>query len=457
MIRRLLIANRGEIAVRIIRACRDLGIESVVTYSEIDRDSMPVRLADRAVCIGPGPAKHSYLDIPAILAAASGTHADAVHPGYGFLAENPLFAERCEQQGLIFVGPTVAAMRLAGDKVKARETVVQANVPIAPGSDRAMTDIHEAQAVARRIGMPILLKAKGGGGGRGMRLVRQARELRSAWGDASREAEAAFGDGALYMERYLDAVRHIEIQILADAHGQIVALGERDCSVQRRHQKLIEEAPSPVIDAELREEISAAAVRTAQAVGYVGAGTIEFLFDLADRRFYFIEMNTRIQVEHPVTEMLTGVDLVAEQILIASGEPLSARTKHASIAGHAIECRINAEDPSRGFAPRPGTLERYQPPGGLGVRIDSHCYQGYQFPPHYDSLLAKVIIQASDRNHALQRMRRALQEFDIQGVPTTIPLHLAVLNDRDFIRGDITTTFLEHIPAGRAALKPAVP
>ena len=445
MIKRLLIANRGEIAVRIIRACRELGIEAIVPYSESDAESLPVALADRAVCIGPtGPARRSYLDIPSVLAAAEGTGADAVHPGYGFLAENPDFAAACADHGITFVGPPARAIALMGDKVAARKTVAGAGVPVVPGTEDPVADAAQARSVARDIGLPVLLKAKAGGGGRGMRIIRKLADVDPAFEAASREAGAAFGDGALYMERYLERVRHVEFQILADTQGNTVSLGERDCSIQRRHQKLIEEAPSPAVDGALRAEMGQAAVKVAGTVDYVGAGTVEFLLDPADGTFFFIEMNTRIQVEHPVTEALTGVDLVVEQLRVASGEALSFAQSDITPAGHAIECRINAEDPERDFAPGPGVIATYRPPGGDGVRVDSHCFQGYQVPPEYDSLLAKVIVHAPDRDQALRRMHRALVEFVIEGIPTTIPFHLAMLDDPEFAAGDVTTDFLQR-------------
>ncbi|MGE3628214.1 MAG: acetyl-CoA carboxylase biotin carboxylase subunit [Hyphomicrobiales bacterium] len=443
MVRRLLIANRGEIALRIIRACHDLGVEAVVAYSSADEDSLPVRLADRAVCIGPAPAKRSYLDQAAIIAAAKGTGSDAIHPGYGFLSENAAFSRLCRDSGIRFVGPSAESIRLAGDKVTARDTLMAAGVPVVPGSDGALTDAKQAVEVAGKIGMPVLLKARAGGGGRGMRIVESRDTLATAWSEASGEALAAFGDPGMYMERYLRAIRHVEVQIIADSHGNTVALGERDCTVQRRHQKLVEEGPSPALDEKLRTEISAAAVKAAKAVDYEGAGTVEFIFDVERREFYFIEINARIQVEHPVTEMLTGIDLVAEQIRIASGERLSFGEKDVKLVGHAIECRINAEDPARNFAPSPGRIVRFTSPGGPGVRMDSHCYEGYDFPPFYDSLLGKLIVHGRDRDEAIRRCRRALAELTIDGVATTAPFHQAVLGHPDFLSGDITTAFVD--------------
>lgn len=445
MIRRVLIANRGEIAVRAVRACRELGIETVAVYSTVDADSRHVALADRAVCIGPPSSRRSYLDVPSLVAAALGTGADAIHPGYGFLSENAEFAAACEKEGIVFIGPKPDTIRLSGDKVRAREAAAKAGVPIVPGSDGAVRDAGTATTLASKIGFPILLKAKGGGGGRGMRIVRDARDLARAWDEASGEAASAFGDPELYMERCLEEVRHVEVQILADRTGRAVALGERDCSVQRRHQKLIEEGPCPVLDAAGRKRICAAAERVAEAIDYVGAGTVEFLYEPASGEFFFIEINARIQVEHPVTEVLTGVDLVQQQIRIAGGEPLGPGIVNASFSGHAIECRVNAEDPTRDFAPSPGIVRRYMPPGGPGVRVDSHCYEGYSFPPQYDSLLAKVIVHGPDRMSAIMRMKRALGEFVIEGIATTIPFHLSVLDDPAFRAGRVTTRYLETI------------
>lgn len=444
MIKRVLVANRGEIAVRIIRACRDLGVETVAVYSQADRDAMHVGLADRAICIGPPAAGKSYLHIPGILAAACAAGADAVHPGYGFLAENASFAEACEREQLIFVGPKPKALRAVGDKVEARQTVGERGVPLVPGSDRAVTDVAEARRVAGQIGLPLLLKAKGGGGGKGMRIVRDMANFETAWLEASGEASAAFGDPGIYIERYLENVRHVEIQVLADSFGTTVALGERDCSVQRRHQKLIEEAPYAALNNKVKAAISEAAVRAAQSVEYLSAGTVEFLYDITTGEFYFIEMNARIQVEHPVTEVLTGVDLVAEQIRIAAGEKISFGCAAPKPVGHAIECRVNAEDPAKGFFPSPGKLSLYRVPGGPGVRVDSHCYEGYVFPPNYDSLMAKVIVSGRDRAEAIHRMHRALSEFVIEGVKTTIPFQLKVLQHPDFISSNFTTRFVDQ-------------
>lgn len=440
---RLLIANRGEIAVRVIRAARDLGIETVAVYSQVDSDAMHVALADKAVCIGPAAAGQSYLDQSSIVAAALGTEADAVHPGYGFLAENASFAEVCKEEDLIFVGPSAHSISLAGNKVEARKTVAAAGVPVVPGSESALASYDEAKSLVDEIGLPLLIKARGGGGGRGMRIVRDLDNLETEWSEAAREAEAAFGDGGLYIERYLESVRHIEVQVFADSFGNTIALGERDCSVQRRHQKLIEEAPSPAVDAYLRVRLVDAAVAAARSMDYVGAGTVEFLFEPETGEFFFIEMNARIQVEHPVTEVLTGTDLVAEQIRVAAGEALSWGPGEITSRGHVIECRINAEDPDRDFAPSPGKITRFEPPGGPGVRVDTHCFTGHVVPPHYDSLLAKLIVHGNDRDHAIARMRRALAEFRVEGIKTTIPFHKSVLDNAGFVSGDINTRFIE--------------
>lgn len=444
MIKRLLVANRGEIAVRVIRACRDLGIESVALYSKADASAMHVTMADKAICIGPAAAAKSYLDLPSILAAVKGSGAEAIHPGYGFLSENALLAEACERENIIFVGPKPSALRGVGDKVQARLIVSKNGVPVVPGSDGSIATVAEGRRVAERIGFPVLLKAKGGGGGKGMRIVRSLEEFDTAFMEASGEAAAAFNDAGVYMERYLEHVRHVEIQVLADGFGTTVALGERDCSVQRRHQKLIEEAPYGALSADVKAAIGTAAVKAARSVGYLGAGTVEFLYDMPTGKFYFIEMNARIQVEHPVTEVLTGVDLVAEQIRIAGGAPISFEPASITTIGHAMECRINAEDPANDFFPSPGTLSVFRAPGGPGVRVDSHCYEGYTFPPNYDSLMAKVIVHGRDRDEAIRRMRRALREFEISGVKTTIPFHLRVLNHPDFIAGNYSTRFIEQ-------------
>ncbi|HEX7122063.1 MAG TPA: acetyl-CoA carboxylase biotin carboxylase subunit [Gemmatimonadaceae bacterium] len=442
MFRKVLVANRGEIALRVIRACRELGIETVAIYSEADRESLHVRFADDDVCIGPPPAKESYLKIPRIIAAAEITGADAIHPGYGFLAENAEFAEICEASNIAFIGPTAEQIRIMGDKAMARKAMAEVGVPIVPGTPGPVDDPDAALQYAREIGFPVIIKAAAGGGGKGMRVARDPDDFARSFALARSEALSAFGNGEVYVEKYLARPRHIEFQLLGDTHGNLLHLGERDCSIQRRHQKLIEEAPSPAVTPELREQMGDAAVRGARAIDYVGAGTIEMLLD-EDGSFYFMEMNTRIQVEHPVTEMLTGVDLVKEQIRVAAGEPLSVRELPA-LRGHVIECRINAEDPSRGFQPSPGRIDVYHPPGGPGVRLDSHIYAGYTVPPYYDSLLAKVIVQGRDRAEAIRRMQIALESCIIEGVTTTIPFLGRVLSHEQFRRGDVDTKFLER-------------
>jgi acetyl-CoA carboxylase biotin carboxylase subunit len=446
--RKVLIANRGEIALRVIRACRELGIRTVAVYSEADRESLHVRFADEDVCIGPPPARESYLNVPRIIAAAEVTGADAIHPGYGFLAENAEFSEICERSELTFIGPTPQQIRLMGDKAAARRTMKEVGVPIVPGTD-AIGDPDEALAQARAIGFPVLIKAAAGGGGKGMRVAQDADDFERQYSMARNEASAAFGDDTVYVEKYLAKTRHIEFQILGDSHGRVVHLGERDCSIQRRHQKLIEEAPSPALTAALRLEMGDAAVRGAKAIDYVGAGTIEMLLN-EDGSFYFMEMNTRIQVEHPVTEMCTGVDLVKEQIRAAAGLPLTLPDRPIHLRGHAIECRINAEDPARNFAPSPGTIATFHPPGGPGVRMDTHIYAGYRVPPNYDSLLMKLIVHASTREEAIARMRRSLAETVIEGVHTTIPFLQAVMDHPGFIAGDVDTRFLDRMMSERA-------
>ncbi len=441
MFQRVLIANRGEIALRIIRACRELGIRTTVVHSEADRDSLHVRFADDDVCIGPPPARDSYLNIPRIIAAAEIAGADAIHPGYGFLAENAEFAQICERSDIVFVGPTAEQIGRMGDKVAARRTMVEADVPVIPGTEEAITDPRFARKAAEEIGFPVMIKAKAGGGGKGMRVVRSAEELEPLFATARAEAEAAFGDGSLYIEKLLERARHVEFQVLGDRHGRAVHLGERDCSIQRRHQKLIEESPSPALTPELRAEMGAAAVRGVSAIGYVGAGTVEFLLD-RDGRFYFLEMNTRIQVEHPVTEEVTGYDLVKEQIKVAAGEHLSV-PDDVELRGHAIECRIYAEDAANNFMPSPGTITTFHPPGGPGVRVDTHVYTGYAVPPYYDSLIAKLIVRGSTRDEAIARARLALEMFVIEGIHTTIPFLHGVLDHPDFRSGDFDTRFLE--------------
>ncbi|HWP35743.1 MAG TPA: acetyl-CoA carboxylase biotin carboxylase subunit [Thermodesulfobacteriota bacterium] len=442
MFSKILVANRGEIAVRVIRACREMGIRSVAVFSTADRDALHVKLADESICIGPPPAKASYLNTAAIISAAEVTDAEAIHPGYGFLSENAAFAEMCESSGIRFIGPTPENIRLMGNKIEARETVARAGVPVLPGARQAIKSDQEALRLAKEIGFPVILKAAAGGGGRGMKVVHSGASLVNALLTAQSEAMAAFGNADVYLEKYLKQPRHVEIQILADNHGTILHLGERDCSIQRRHQKLVEEAPCPVLTPKLREKMGAAAIRAAKAVGYRNVGTVEFLLD-GDGNFYFMEMNTRIQVEHPVTEAITGIDLVKEQIKAAYGERLRLRQKDVVFRGHAIEVRINAEDPFT-FAPSPGRITAYHAPGGLGVRVESAAYQDYVVVPYYDSLVAKLICSGSDRAEALARLRGALEEFVIEGIRTTIPLHQRILADPEFVRGRVDTTFLER-------------
>jgi acetyl-CoA carboxylase biotin carboxylase subunit len=442
-IRRLLVANRGEIAVRIIRACRELGIETVQVFSEADRDSLPVRMADRSVCIG-GPRPHdSYLHPRRVLAAASALKVDAVHPGYGFLSENADFADLTEAEGFIFVGPSGNVIRSMGDKAMARRLAAEADVPTTPGSNGVIGDANEAAAIAEKIGYPVLLKASAGGGGRGMRIVREPSAIARAFLEASREAMSAFGDGAMYLEKFLPEIRHIEIQVLGDGED-VLHLGERDCSTQRRNQKLIEESPSPVLSRALHDEIGQAATRLCRHVRYRSAGTIECILDPATENFYFMEMNTRIQVEHPVTEMVSGIDLVKSQILIAAGEGLGISQQDVQLKGHAIECRINAEDPARNFQPQPGRIEHYAPPGGIGVRMDSHLFAGYEVPPYYDSLLGKVVCWGQDRVEAIARMQRALEELEIEGLQTTREFHRSLVASSDFEAGKIHTRYVEE-------------
>ncbi|HEV2736653.1 MAG TPA: acetyl-CoA carboxylase biotin carboxylase subunit [Longimicrobiaceae bacterium] len=448
MFRKILIANRGEIALRVIRACKEMGIRTVAVYSEADRESLHVRFADEEVCIGPPPARDSYLNIPRIIAAAEITGADAIHPGYGFLAENAEFSEICERSEITFIGPTPDQIRQMGDKATARRTMAEVGVPIVPGTD-AIADPEEALEAARGIGFPVLIKAAAGGGGKGMRVAKDEDEFLRQFAMARNEAAAAFNDDTVYVEKYLARPRHIEFQILGDQHGRVIHLGERDCSIQRRHQKLIEEAPSPALSADLRQRMGDAAVRGAKAIDYVGAGTIEMLLD-EDGSFYFMEMNTRIQVEHPVTELVTGYDLVKEQIRAAAGLPLSIPEGPVELRGHAIECRINAEDPYRNFAPSPGTINTFHPPGGPGVRIDTHAYAGYRVPPFYDSLLGKLIVHGATREEALARMRHSLSSFVVEGVHTTIPFLMEVLDSAGFVSGDVDTKFLERWFSERA-------
>ncbi|CAN5913108.1 acetyl-CoA carboxylase biotin carboxylase subunit [soil metagenome] len=439
MLGKVLIANRGEISLRIIRACRELGIRSVAIYSTADSDSLHRMLADEAVCIGPPPATESYLNVPAIVSAAELTGAEAIHPGYGFLAENTRFAEICERVGLKFVGPSLEAMSQMGDKATARRVAAEAGVPVTPGSDGLCDDAAAVKRVGAEVGYPLVIKASAGGGGKGMRVVYSEREVESAFYDAAREAGASFGDGSVYAERYLEKLRHVEIQVLADSHGNVATFPERDCSVQRRYQKLIEESPAPGLPQEVRAGMMSAAAALVQNLDYEGAGTVEFVY--SEGEFYFIEMNSRLQVEHPVTEMVSGVDLVAEQLRVASGDSLE-KTGPQEASGHAIEFRINAEDPRRNFLPQAGPVDFYNAPGGPGVRVDSHLYTGYRVPPNYDSLLAKLIVHAGDREKAIRRGERALDEFALVGLETTLPLHLAVLEDEEFRRGGVTTSFL---------------
>ncbi|MEC3835151.1 acetyl-CoA carboxylase biotin carboxylase subunit [Bacillus sp. GM2] len=443
MIKKLLIANRGEIAVRIIRACKELGIDTVAVFSEADREALHVQMADEAFCIGPKLSKDSYLNITNIVSVAKMTGADAIHPGYGFLAENADFAELCEEVNVTFVGPTADAISKMGTKDVARETMQQAGVPIVPGSKGIIEDIEDAVSLARDIGYPVIIKATAGGGGKGIRVARTEEELINGIKITQQEAATAFGNPGVYIEKYIEDFRHVEIQVLADTHGNTIHLGERDCSIQRRLQKLLEETPSPALDEGIREQMGEAAVKAAEAVKYTGAGTVEFIYDYREQKFYFMEMNTRIQVEHPVTEMVTGVDLIKEQIRVASGEKLALTQDEVTFNGWAIECRINAENPEKNFMPSPGKIEMYLPPGGLGVRVDSAAYPGYSIPPYYDSMIAKVITYGKTREEAVSRMKRALSEFVIEGVHTTIPFHLKLLEHETFVSGEFNTKFLE--------------
>ncbi|MEN9229649.1 MAG: acetyl-CoA carboxylase biotin carboxylase subunit [Thermostichus sp. DG02_5_bins_236] len=447
-IAKILIANRGEIALRIIRTCQEMGIPTVAVYSTADENSLHVQLADEAVCVGDAPVAKSYLNIPNIISAALTRGATAIHPGYGFLAENAKFAEMCADHHLIFIGPSPESMRKMADKATARETMQSVGVPTVPGSRGLISSDDEAMKLAEKIGYPVIIKATAGGGGRGMRVAKDAQDLLKMMRTAQGEAQAAFGDGGIYLEKFIERPRHVEFQILADTHGNVVHLYERDCSIQRRHQKLLEEAPSPALTTALRSRMGAAAVKAAKVVNYVGAGTVEFLLD-KHGQFYFIEMNTRIQVEHPVTEMVTGLDLIAEQIRIAQGQPLSFRQKDVQLRGHAIECRINAEDPKQQFRPQSGTISAYLPPGGPGVRMDSHIYTDYRIPPYYDSLLGKLITWGPNRAAAIRRMQRALSECAITGVPTTIPFHQQILRHEAFLKGEVYTDFIpQHMPLG---------
>jgi len=446
MFDKVLIAARGEVALRIHRACHEMGIQTVAAHSEADANAMHVRLADESVCIGPAPAAKSYLNIPALVSAAEITGVDAVHPGYGFLSENADFAAIVEEHGFTFIGPKAEHIRLMGDKIAAKQAMGRLGVPLVPGSDGAVGSDADAQAAAERIGYPMLVKAAAGGGGRGMKVARKAEDLPGALAQARAEAKAAFGDDAVYLEKYLERPRHIEIQILADSEGNVVHLGERDCSMQRRHQKLLEESPSPALNTQERDRIGAIAVAAIKQLGYLGVGTIEFLYE--NGQFYFIEMNTRIQVEHPVTEMITGIDLVREQIRVAAGAPLGYGQGEIGFSGHAIECRVNAENPVT-FMPSPGRIGDYHAPGGLGVRVDSALYSGYVIPPHYDSLVAKLIVHGRNRNECLMRLRRALGEYVIDGIETTIPLHLALTREAAFVNGDYHIHWLEEFIRAR--------
>jgi acetyl-CoA carboxylase, biotin carboxylase subunit len=446
MFSKILIANRGEIALRIIRACRELGIRTVAVYSDADRNSMHVRFADEAICIGSAQSSKSYLNIPAIISAAEITDVEAIHPGYGFLAENPHFAEICASCHIKFIGPTPENMRLMGDKMMARTTMQKLGLPIVPGSSGAVKSKEEALKVAQKIGYPVIIKAAAGGGGKGMRICHNDIKLASSYMTAQAEAEANFGNAAVYIEKYVDKPRHIEIQVLADQFGHVVYLGERDCSIQRRHQKLLEEAPSLVVDSKMRKRIGELAIKACKSVNYQNAGTIEFLLD-SHGNFYFMEMNTRIQVEHPVTEAVTGIDLIKEQLRIAAGEKLDLRQEDVKISGCAIECRINAEDYENNFMPCPGKIDILNLPGGPRVRVDTHIYQGYEIPPYYDSMVAKLIVHGKDRNEAIKIMQRALNEFSIGPIKTTIPFHIRLLENPAFVKGDISTHFVQEMLA----------
>ncbi len=446
MFKKVLIANRGEIALRVIRACKELGIKTVAIHSEADAGAVHVRAADEKVCVGPADAALSYRNIPNVLSAAEITGADAIHPGYGFLSENAHFAEVCESIGIKFIGPTSENIAMMGDKAKAREIVARRGLPVTPGSPGELRSEDEAMQAAQKIGFPVIIKATAGGGGRGMRVVNKADDLARAFQAAQAEAKSTFGNEGVYLERYFLEPRHIEVQILADHRGHVIHLGERDCSIQRRHQKLVEETPSPAVDDKLRRDIGRVAVEAVRAVHYRNVGTVEFLLD-KDRNFFFMEVNTRIQVEHPITEMVTGIDLIKEQIRLAAGHSLSFRQQDVVLNGHSLECRINAEDPEK-FTPSPGQIVKYSPPGGFGVRVDSAMESGMMVVPHYDSMIAKLITHGRDRQESMARMRRALDEFVIEGIKTTIPLHRRILDDPDFQKGHVSTTFLERFLAG---------
>ncbi|ENQ3078967.1 acetyl-CoA carboxylase biotin carboxylase subunit [Bacillus sp. WLY-B-L8] len=444
MIKKVLIANRGEIAVRIIRACKEMNIETVAIYSEADKEALHVQIADEAYCVGPTVSKESYLNLTNIISVAKLTGCDAIHPGYGFLAENADFAELCRECNLIFIGPSPEAISKMGTKDVARDTMKEAGVPIVPGSQGIIKNIEEAVALAENIGYPVIIKATAGGGGKGIRVARTEEELVKGIQITQQEASTAFGNPGVYLEKYVEDFRHVEIQVMADNHGNVIHLGERDCTIQRRLQKLLEESPSPALDATIRQQMGAAAVKAAAAVDYTGAGTVEFIYEYKTKNFYFMEMNTRIQVEHPVTEMVTGVDLIKEQIRVASGEQLSLQQEEVQFNGWAIECRINAENPAKNFMPSPGKVEMYLPPGGFGIRVDSAVYPGYTIPPYYDSMVAKLIVYGKTREEAIAKMKRALSEFVIEGVHTTIPFHLQLLDHPEFVQGEFNTKFLEQ-------------
>jgi len=449
MFSKILIANRGEIALRIIRACQELGIGTVAVYSEADRESLHVRFADEAVCIGPAPSSDSYLNIPAIISAAEIADVEAIHPGYGFLAENAHFAEICESCNIRFIGPSPQTIRSMGDKVVARQTIAKTDVPLTPGGNGVIKSKEDALKIAQQIKYPVIIKATAGGGGKGMRVCHNDVTLTSSFTIAQNEAESNFGNPDVYIEKYIEAPRHVEFQIMADRYGHMIHLGERDCSIQRRHQKLLEEAPSPALDDALRKKMGEAAIQVAKAANYEGVGTIEFLLD-SEGDYYFMEMNTRVQVEHPVTEMVTGIDIIKEQIKIAAGEKLNIKQKDVKIRGAAIECRINAEDPNNNFIPSPGKIEELNMPGGFGVRVDTHIYPGYVISPHYDSMVAKLIVYGDDRNEAINRMKRALGEFYISPIKTTISLHSEILKNPDFLKGNVTTHFLDKMTSSDA-------
>lgn len=444
MIKKVLIANRGEIAVRIIRACKEMDIETVAIYSEADKESLHVQIADEAYCVGPTISKESYLNLTNIISVAKLTGCDAIHPGYGFLAENADFAELCRECNLIFIGPSPEAISKIGTKDVARDTMKEAGVPIVPGSQGIIKNTEEAIELANQIGYPVIIKATAGGGGKGIRVARHEEELVKGIQITQQEASTAFGNPGVYLEKYVEDFRHVEIQIMADTHGNAIHLGERDCTIQRRLQKLLEESPSPALDENVRKQMGEAAVKAAVAVDYTGAGTVEFIYEYKTKSFYFMEMNTRIQVEHPVTEMVTGVDLIKEQILVASGEKLSLQQEEVQFNGWAIECRINAENPAKKFMPSPGKVEMYLPPGGFGIRVDSAVYPGYSIPPFYDSMVAKLIVHGKTREEAIAKMKRALSEFVVEGVHTTIPFHLQLLDHPDFVKGEFNTKFLEE-------------